>query len=164
MIGHPEPVCEYCGCQAVPTIDELTREHEVVLVLLGEIRAAGARADVPLLAGLARQVAAVLGPHTRVEEDGLFPAMSADFGDHVAGLRAEHRQVEAVLDEAADGTPADPGWPARLASALDTLREHIYREQDGVFPAALATLSTAEWEATEAVRARVGTLVPASAG
>jgi hemerythrin-like domain-containing protein len=164
VIGHPEPVCEYCGCQAVPTIDELTREHEVVLVLLGEIRAAGARADVPLLAGLARQVAAVLGPHTRVEEDGLFPAMAADFGDHITGLRAEHRQVEAVLDEAADGVPADPGWPARLPSALDTLREHIYREQDGLFPAALATLSTAEWETAEAIRADVGTLLPASAG
>lgn len=157
-------MCEYCGCQAVPTIDELTREHEVVLVLIGEIRAAGARADVPVLAGLARQVAAVLGPHTRVEEDGLFPAMSADFGDHVAGLRAEHRQVEAVLDEAANEVPGDPGWPGRLAAALDTLREHIYREQDGLFPAALATLSTAEWETAEAVRAEVGTLLPASAG
>ena len=163
MIGHAELVCEYCGCQAVPTIDELTREHEVVLVLLGEIRAASARADVPLMAGLARQVAAVLGPHTRVEEDGLFPAMVADFADHVVDLRAEHRQVEAVLGEAVDGVPADPGWPARLASALVLLREHIYREQDGLFPAALATLSTAEWEAAEAVRARVGTLLPVSA-
>ena len=157
-------MCEYCGCQAVPTIDELTREHEVVLVLIGEIRAASARADVPVLAGLARQVAAVLGPHTRVEEDGLFPAMAADFPDHVLGLRAEHRQVEAVLDEAANEVPGDPGWPGRLAAALDTLREHIYREQDGLFPAALATLSTAEWETAEAVRAEVGTLLPASAG
>ncbi len=54
------------------------------------------------------------------------------------------------------GTPADPAWPARLAEALALLREHIFKEQDGVFPEALATLGGADWEAAEAVRSRVG--------
>jgi len=34
--------------------------------------------------------------------------------------------------------------------------DHILKEQDGVFPAALANLSTEEWEAVEAVRAKAG--------
>ena len=46
--------------------------------------------------------------------------------------------------------------PARLAEALALLREHIFKEQDGVFPEALATLGGADWEAAEAVRSRVG--------
>jgi hypothetical protein len=65
-----------------------------------------------------------------------------------------------VLAEAASGVPADPAWPDRLLDALAVLRAHILKEQDGVFPAALAFLSTEQWEAVEAVRARVGGQVP----
>jgi hemerythrin-like domain-containing protein len=149
-------MCEYCGCQALATIDELTREHDLVIDLMGEVRAAHAGADTARMAELARQIATVLGPHTEVEEQGLFPALTADFPDHVASLMAEHRRVEAALAEATAGTPADPAWPARLAEALALLREHILKEQDGVFPAALATLRAADWEAAEAVRSQVG--------
>ena len=149
-------MCEYCGCQALGTIEELTQEHDLVINLMGDARAALARADTAQMARLARQIATVLGPHTEVEEQGLFPALAPDFPDHVAGLRAEHRRVDAALAEAAAGTPADPAWPTRLAEALALLREHIFKEQDGVFPAALATLGAADWEAAEAVRSRVG--------
>ena len=149
-------MCEYCGCQALGTIGELTQEHDLVISLMGEVRAAHARADTAQMAELARQIAAVLGPHTEVEEQGLFPALTPDFPDYVAGLKAEHRRVEAALGEAAAGTPADPAWPARLAEALALLREHIFKEQDGVFPEALATLGGADWETAETVRSRVG--------
>jgi hemerythrin-like domain-containing protein len=74
----------------------------------------------------------------------------------VAVLHAEHRRIEAVLGEAAQGTPADPSWPDRLVDTAELLREHILKEQDGVFPAALAGLSPEQWDAVDAVRARVG--------
>jgi hypothetical protein len=80
--------------------------------------------------------------------------MVEDFGDHVAGLVDEHRQIEQVLAESADGTPGDPFWPRRLEQTLVVLREHIIKEQDGVFPAALATLSAAQWDQVDAARAR----------
>jgi hemerythrin-like domain-containing protein len=155
-------MCEYCGCQALATIDELTQEHDLVVDLIGEVRAAIADADPARMADLARQIARVLGPHTEVEEHGLFPVLAADFPDHIGTLRAEHRRVEAVLGEARSGTPADPAWPARLAAAIRILREHIIKEQDGVFPAALASLGAADWEAAEAVRLRVGSLLPSA--
>ncbi len=123
--------------------------------LIGDVRAAHAAADTGRLAGLARQITAILRPHTEVEERGLFPALTADFPDHVAALRDEHRRVEAVLAEAATGVPIDPAWPQRLLTTLDMLRDHILKEQDGVFPAALTTLCTADWEAVDAVRASV---------
>jgi hemerythrin-like domain-containing protein len=152
-------MCDYCGCQALATIDELTREHELVINLMGQARAAHAGANTAQMAELARQIATVLSPHTEVEEQGLFPALTGEFPDHAASLKAEHRHVEAALGEAAAGTPADPAWPARFAQALALLREHIFKEQDGVFPAALATLGTADWEAAEAIRFRVGGLL-----
>lgn len=149
-------MCEYCGCQALTAIDELTREHDLVVNLIGDVRAAHAAGDVAKMAQLARQITTILDPHTQVEEHGLFPALADEFPDHVAALQAEHRRIEAVLAEAAAGTPDDPGWPQRLMDALRMLREHILKEQDGVFPAALATLRTADWEAIEAIRAGVG--------
>ncbi len=149
-------MCEYCGCQDLPAIAELTREHEHALSLIREMQAAGDGGDVPALAALARQLAAVLAPHTEVEEQGLFPALAADFPEQIAALEEDHRQLGAVLGEAAGGTPADPAWPGRLAAALALLRGHIYREQDGVFPAALATLGAADWDRVEAARLAAG--------
>lgn len=153
-------MCEYCGCQSVATIDELTREHDEVVTLIGHVRGARREGDIAAVAGLARRITAVLVPHTQVEERGLFPAMAVEFPDHIAALEAEHRHVEAVLAEAAHGVPADPAWPDRLLEVLALLRDHILKEQDGVFPASLSTLSTEQWEAVEAVRAEAGSALP----
>lgn len=157
-------MCEYCGCQAVTAIGDLTREHDVVVNLIGAVRTARGAGDVAGMAALARRIGGVLDPHSRVEEAGLFPALAAEFPDHIAILEAEHRQIEAVLGEATAGTPADPAWPDRLMETLRVLRHHILTEQDGVFPAALTTLRTADWEAVEAVRARVGSGLASAGG
>lgn len=156
-------MCEYCGCQALVPIAELTEEHDLVLSLACEARAARDEGDVPRMAELASHIAAVLGPHTEVEEGGLFPALAADFPDQMAILEAEHQQIAAVLGEASSGPPEDPAWPDRLTAALALLRAHIHKEQDGVFPAALATLRPADWEAMETIRTQVGRLLPSQA-
>ena len=156
-------MCEYCGCQALAPIAELTGEHDLVLGLVCEARVARDEGDVPRMAELASRIAAVLGPHTQVEERGLFPALSADFPDQMAILAAEHQQIAAVLGEASSGPPEDPAWPDRLTAALALLRAHIHKEQDGVFPAALATLRLADWEAMETIRTQVGSLLPSPA-
>ncbi|WP_334314307.1 hemerythrin domain-containing protein [Streptomyces gilvifuscus] len=137
-------------------IDELTHEHGEVVTLISHVRDARRDGDAAGMAELARRITAVLLPHTQVEEHGLFPAMAMEYPDHIAALEAEHRRIEAVLSEAADGVPADSAWPDRLLEMLNLLRNHILKEQDGVFPASLATLSTEQWEAVEAVRAEAG--------
>lgn len=157
-------MCEYCGCQAIAAIDELTREHDLVVNLISDVQAAHGRGDTERMAAQARRITAILGPHTAVEEQGLFPALTEAFPDHVTALTDEHRRIEAVLDAAAIGTPTDPAWPDELISVLRLLRQHILKEQDGVFPAALGSLSPTEWDAVEAVRAQVGTLLPPSDG
>ena len=151
-------MCEYCGCQALEAIAELTAEHDVVIELGRQVRDALRAGELDLAAERTRAVAAVLAPHTAVEEGALFPAMAGDFAGHVAALRDEHLLIDSVLAEAAHGTPGDPGWPGRVEHVLDVLREHILKEQDGVFPAALALLDPEQWEAVDAVRARVGSV------
>lgn len=146
-------MCEYCGCQSVPAIAELTAEHDQVVDLIGLVRAADRRGDVDDMIGLSRRISAVLGPHTLVEEQGLFPAMATDFPEQIVVLEAEHRRIEAVLGEASDPVVrADPSWPARLIDVLALLRDHILKEQDGVFPASLSTLTTAQWDRISEVR------------
>ncbi|MFF5497792.1 hemerythrin domain-containing protein [Streptomyces aquilus] len=144
-------MCAYCGCQALETIDLLTMEHERIVTLISHVRDAHRAGEITRMAGLARQITAVLGPHTRVEEQGLFPALVAEFPEKIAALEDEHRRIAAVLAEAEGPFLADPTWPDRLIETLALLREHILKEQDGVFPAALANLSIEEWEAVEAV-------------
>src|SRR5215467_461900 len=100
-------MCEYCGCQALVPIDELTREHELVLSLISQVRPARAGGDLPRMADLAQRIAAVLGPHTQVEEHGLFPALAPEFPDQMAILEAEHQQIAAVLGEASPRPPED---------------------------------------------------------
>ncbi|WP_432136523.1 MULTISPECIES: hemerythrin domain-containing protein [unclassified Streptomyces] len=155
-------MCEYCGCQALTAVDELTREHDRVVTLISHVRDARRDGAVARMAELARAIATVLAPHTEVEEHGLFPALADEFPEQIAALEDEHRRIDTVLAEANGPFLTDPTWPDRLIGALDLLRAHILKEQDGVFPAALALLAPEQWEAVEAVRARTATRQPAS--
>jgi hypothetical protein len=147
-------MCEYCGCQQIVTIGELTAEHDAVVAEMPLVRAHLVAGRMLEAAASVRRMASILGPHTVVEEEGLFPELAIEFPDHIAVLRAEHRAVEGVLAEARDGVPLDPSWPERLLTTFDVLREHILKEQDGVFPAALVSLDGEQWERVEAVRSR----------
>lgn len=155
-------MCEYCGCQQIATIAELTREHDAVVALVGQIKASLPDRRLDEVAESCQQILAVLAPHTVVEEYGLFPEMTDEFPDHIEALRADHREIEEVLGEAAEGFPDDPTWPDRLVAVLHLLREHILREQDGVFPAALIALDADQWERIEAVRAQIPTAATTS--
>ena len=152
-------MCEYCGCQEIATIGELTREHDAVVAQIAIVRRSVSESDLDAAARSAARIAEILRPHTSVEEHGLFPTMKQDFPDHVQALEDEHHVVEAVLAESADAVPTDPTWPGRLLATLDLLREHILKEQNGLFPAALTTLDAADWVRIEQVRASVGSLV-----
>lgn len=155
-------MCEYCGCQQIATIAELTREHDAVVALVGQIKASLPDRRLDEVAESCQQILAILAPHTVVEEDGLFPEMTDEFPDHIEALCAEHREIEKVLGEAAEGFPDDPTWPDRLVAVLHLLREHILKEQDGVFPAALIALDANQWERIEAVRAQISTAATTS--
>ena len=148
-------MCEYCGCQQIATIAELYSEHDAVVAHVSLIHSALAGERLEEVTSSCQQILAILAPHTVVEEDGLFLEMTDEFPDHIQVLRSEHREIEEVLGEAAGGFPDDPTWPDRLVAVLHLLREHILKEQDGVFPAALIALDADQWERIEAVRAQL---------
>ncbi|MGB8652352.1 MAG: hemerythrin domain-containing protein [Mycobacteriales bacterium] len=154
-------MCEYCGCQAIAAIELLTREHERALDHVRAVTAALRAEDQPRALEACAALAALLGPHTAVEERALFPAMHSEFPEHVSALRQEHRRIEAAIGAALDPDERPPGWQQELSAALVLLREHILKEQDGVFPGALGILRTAQWDELERVRHEVGTALVA---
>lgn len=72
-------MCEYCGCQQIVSIGELTTEHDAVVAEMPIARAHLAAGRVTEAAASVRRMATILGPHTVVEEEGLFPELAAEF-------------------------------------------------------------------------------------
>ena len=69
-------MCNYCGCRAIEPIARLTAEHEEILVLSHQIRAALARDDEAAATLLLSRLQGVLDVHDAVEELALYPAMA----------------------------------------------------------------------------------------
>jgi hemerythrin-like domain-containing protein len=138
-------MCEYCGCQDIDVLAELTAEHDRLRELGRDLVAAATADDLARARAVAEVMLGVLAPHTAVEEGGLFPALASEYGEQMAALTGEHREIDDALTLiASERVPAS--W-ARLADRVAAeLFEHILKEQDGVFPAALAVLAPDEWE------------------
>jgi iron-sulfur cluster repair protein YtfE (RIC family) len=89
----------------------------------------------------------VLGPHAATEERSPFPMLreSEELADHVDVLEGEHAGLYDDVDELDDATVET--WRAGVLRLLRDLAEHMYKEDFGLFPAALATLDGAQWDA-----------------
>jgi hemerythrin-like domain-containing protein len=148
-------MCEYCGCQAVTVIAELTREHDRALDAVRAAEQGAIAGDLGAAQVALRDLQRVLGPHTAVEEVGLFPAMAREFPEQVHALELEHRSFEEVCAQVQSSQPPEL-WSAEVIETMATLRTHILKEQDGVFPAALSVLTAVDWQAVEDARTRAG--------
>ena len=141
-------MCQYCGCRAVPLIRDYIAEHDHVLNLLDSALRAIAVDD---LGGAARRVSdarEALASHWTGEENGIFKVMAArdeEYATYVAPLVEEHRELEQLL---ARLDVSDPNDQQELRTALTELREHISKEEDGLFPASLIVLSGDDWNAS----------------
>lgn len=155
-------MCEYCGCQEVPVITKLTDEHDRLRELARDLEQAADADDFPTARVAADAMRAVLGPHTAVEEFGLFPLLSGEFPDRMGALVDEHHSIDAVLVALSDAITPSAGWQQLAHRVTTDLFEHILREQDGVFPAALSTLDAADWDSVDAIREQLAEPAAAS--
>lgn len=135
-------MCSYCGCDSIEVIGRFMDEHVEVINATGELREAVAAGGAAELASAKARVGELLWPHTEAEEVGLFTVLRRqdEFAGHIERLCAEH----AGLDEALGAIGA--GDLAAMRDFEDLLREHINKEDNGLFPAAAVALAGAEWE------------------
>lgn len=140
-------MCSYCGCDSIEVIGRFMNEHVEIINATGDLRRAvdsGVAADVTARRD---QVAALLWPHTVAEEKGLFHVMAreAEFTDHISTLCGEHKTLDQYL---LDVVPGDQDAMVRFE---DALREHIHKEDNGLFPAAAIALSGDDWLEVHAI-------------
>lgn len=134
-------MCSYCGCESIEVIGRFMAEHVEIINATGQLRAAVHSGDADRV-GVARGVvAALLWPHTSAEEDGLFRVMRREeqFEAHIAGLCAEHKTLDQYLAAVTSGDEV------AMAMFENALRDHIDKEDNGLFPAAAIALGGEQW-------------------
>ena len=145
-------MCDHCGCRQLTPVARLMDEHDRLREISEHIRRhltagddAGARRHLDALL-------VVLGPHVLREEGALFPLLRRvdELAAHVRVLESEHASLYDAVDDL-DDLPAGAGqrWRDGLRLVLRELDEHMYKEDFGLFPAALATLDGSDWDAVD---------------
>lgn len=144
--GSVTGVCHYCGCRQVPLLRDYIAEHARATDAGDSCLRAVARGDLDAARRHLGLMAAELRAHWEGEENGVFTVMAAReemYADYVAPLVEEHRELDALLSRIDLTVAADV---AELRNAVHELHEHISKEEDSLFPAALIELSGDDWD------------------
>jgi hemerythrin-like domain-containing protein len=129
----------------MPLIRDYIAEHDAVLDLLDGALRAIRTDDLVAAAARVNDARDTLRLHWTGEENGIFKVMAArdaEYASYVAPLVQEHRDLANFL---ARLDVSEPGDQQELRTALSDLREHISKEEDGLFPASLTALDGDDW-------------------
>jgi len=123
-------------------IAQLNAEHDAIVNSSYALEIAFRDQDVEAANTACKELGELLHPHTRREENGLFAEMKKDelFTEHVASLCAEHVELDSELEA------IEAGDLESIPKMLTSLNNHIDREENGLFPAALAYLDDTQWD------------------
>jgi hemerythrin superfamily protein len=86
---------------------------------------------------LLQQVAELLIPHSKAEEQVVYPAIKTIApaeGEEVDDGIAEHHHVEEVLAELLSGDPDAPGADGLIAAMIGEVRHHVEEEEQDILP------------------------------
>ncbi|MGS0684242.1 hemerythrin domain-containing protein [Nakamurella sp. GG22] len=146
-------MCSYCGCREIPIIAQLNAEHDAIVNSTYALQVAHRDHDLDATRAAGRVLAALLHPHTEREQDGLFAEMRKDklFTEHIASLCAEHHELDELL------AGVELGDLSLVPGMLTLLHNHIDREENGLFPAALAYLDDDQWDVIQRAEPMPGT-------
>ncbi len=146
-------MCSYCGCREIPIIAQLNAEHDAIVNSTYALQIAHRADDIEAVKHAGRGLSQLLHPHTQREQDGLFAEMVKDelFTDHIASLCAEHDELDELL------AGIELGDLTLVPGMLTLLHNHIDREENGLFPAALAYLDDDQWDVIQRAELTPGT-------
>jgi hypothetical protein len=140
-------LCHYCGCRDMPLIRDYIAEHERSTDLVGEAVRALDRREFGVANRLLRVMLTELRSHWDGEEYGLFAVLGRDelYAEHIRPLVREHRELAQLLSTVDVGDADDQQG---VRTAFLGLRGHIAKEEDGLFPESLTTLTGEGWDAS----------------
>ena len=147
-------MCDHCGCRVLTPVARLMDEHDRLRGLSNHIRRQLGAGDCDAARNCFDELLVVLGPHVAREEGSLFPMLrrDEDLTEHVNVLETEHAGLYDGVDELDETASSADGarlWRDGVLRLLHDLDEHIYKEDFGLFPAALATLDGDDWDAMD---------------
>jgi hemerythrin-like domain-containing protein len=141
-------MCSYCGCSSLTVVGRFMNEHEQLVGRLAALRRAVATDDRSAVRAAADHLAELLDRHTAAEEAGLFTVLreDAEFTEHIDSLCGEHASLDDQLATIRAGVDEIEDV---LQAFVVALRNHMDREDNGLFPAAAIALSGPAWERVE---------------
>jgi hemerythrin-like domain-containing protein len=83
------------------------------------------------------QVAELLIPHSKAEEQVVYPAITSTAPDESEDVQdgiAEHHHVEEVLEQLLAGDPEAPGADGLIAAMIGEVRHHVEEEEEEILP------------------------------
>jgi len=95
-------------------------------------------AEPEQIPGLLQQVSELLVPHSKAEEEVVYPAIKATAPgeeDDVDDGLAEHHHVEATLKRLMESDPEAPGVDGLIAAMIGEVRHHVEEEEEEILPA-----------------------------
>jgi hemerythrin superfamily protein len=87
---------------------------------------------------LLEQVTEMLVPHSKAEEEVVYPAIKAtvpDEGEDVDDGLEEHHHVESTLAQLRSSEPDAPGVDGLIAAMIGEVRHHVEEEEQQILPA-----------------------------
>ena len=87
---------------------------------------------------LLEQVTEMLVPHSKAEEEVVYPAIKAtvpDEGEDVDDGLEEHHHVESTLEQLRASEPDAPGVDGLIAAMIGEVRHHVEEEEQEILPA-----------------------------
>ena len=87
---------------------------------------------------LLRQVERLLVPHSKAEEQVVYPAIKRLVPDEESDVDdglAEHKHVEETLTELLAADPEAPGVDGLIAAMIGEVRHHVEEEEEEILPA-----------------------------
>ena len=138
-------MCEYCGCRDIALIGRLSNEHYGAVDDLGNLRRAIETGQKALVDTAAAVMGDHLFPHNLSEEAGLFHELLDDeyFAPTVADLIEEHHLMVTQVNRIAAGE-----WTV-YPEFENSLRGHIDKEENGLFPACAVYIDADTWVAID---------------
>ncbi len=138
-------MCEHCGRETFGPIRELHQDHLAILSACARLSDALSAGDRKVAHMAQAELTTLLDAHERDEEDGLYRELAMEAPEYVAARLAEHDAVGRLLRSALDDAHGDEV----LRRGAARLCQHIFTEEQDLFPYALQTLSRSQWEAIE---------------
>jgi hemerythrin superfamily protein len=94
-------------------------------------------ADPSQVPDLLQQVAELLIPHSKAEEEVVYPAIKSAAPEEESDVEdgiAEHHHVEEVLAELMRSDPEAPGVDGQIAAMIGEVRHHVEEEENDILP------------------------------